>query len=103
MPFLCEICDKRFTHQIHFFEHLKCHYEPQQSKVIVVTTDSGTSPHHVNYQNQGIQESIDNNENQFINNTIDDQPVLHDLPVLQNYRVRPLIDFTTKFDCVKYV
>lgn len=59
----------------------------------MVTTDCGTSPHHVSYQNHGIQESIDNNENQFINNTIDDQPELHDLPALQNYSVRQLIDF----------
>jgi len=91
MPFLCEICDKHFTHQIKFFEHLKFHYEPQQSKVIVVTTDSGTSPHHVNYQNHNVQESTDNNENQYIEETIEDQPELHDLPPLQSYRVRSYI------------
>jgi len=91
MPFLCEICDKHFTHQIKFFEHLKFHYEPQQSKVIVVTTDSGTSPHHVNYQNHNVQESTDNNENQYIEETIEDQPELHDLPPLQSYRVRSFI------------
>ncbi|XP_060850470.1 zinc finger protein 431-like [Rhopalosiphum padi] len=87
MPFLCEICDKHFTHQIKFFEHLKFHYEPQQSKVIVVTTDSGTSPHHVNYQNHNVQESADNNENQYIEETIENQPELHDLPPLQSYRL----------------
>lgn len=91
MPFLCEICDKHFTHQIKFFEHLKYHYEPQQSKVIVVTTESGTSPHHVNYQNHAAQESADNNENHYIEETIEDQPELHDLPPLQSYRVNLLI------------
>lgn len=90
--FLCEICDKHFTHQIKFFEHLKLHYEPQQSKVIVVTTDSGTSPHHINFQNHGGQEPTDNNENQYIEDTIEaNQPELVDLPPLQNYRVRYLL------------
>lgn len=86
MPFLCEICDKHFTHQIKFFEHLKLHYEPQQSKVIVVTTDSGTSPHHVNYQNHNAQESTEN-ENQYIEENIEGPPDLQDLPPLQSYRV----------------
>ncbi|XP_050442849.1 zinc finger protein 135-like isoform X2 [Adelges cooleyi] len=87
MPFLCEICDKHFTHQIKFFEHLKFHYEPQQSKVIVVTTDSGTSPHHVNYQNPTTQDSTASIENQYIEETIQDQSELHDLPPLQSYRL----------------
>lgn len=95
MPFLCEICDKHFTHQIMFFEHLKLHYEPEQlqSKVIVVTTDSGTSPHHVNYQNHAGQESTGNNENQFIEETIEDPPELHELPPLQGYRVSLVVLF----------
>lgn len=64
------------------------HYEPQQSKVIVVTTDSGTSPHHVNYQHHGAQEPTDTNENQYIEETIGaNQPELVDLPPLQSYRV----------------
>lgn len=54
----------------------------------MVTTDSGTSPHHVNYQNHGVQEPSDNNDNQYIEESIDDQPELHDLPPLQSYRVR---------------
>lgn len=66
---------------------MKFHYEPQQSKVIVVTTDSGTSPHHVNYHNHGTQESTNNNENQYIQETIEHQPELQDLPPLQSYRV----------------
>lgn len=87
MPYLCEICDKSFTHQIKFFEHLKLHYEPQQSKVIVVTTDSGTSPHHTNFQNPSTQESTNSIENQYIEETIQDQANIQDLPPLQNYRV----------------
>lgn len=68
------------------------HYEPQQSKVIVVTTDSGTSPHHVNYQHHSAQEPTDTNENQYIEETIGaNQSELVDLPPLQSYRVGSFI------------